>query len=76
MTKVTDKETSMDAANVEEGGATGHSAGGANFAAGPAKGSYKLWIEKPVGRFCVGFFVFVFAEVLVLVTLHWIFHII
>ncbi|AGG89412.1 MULTISPECIES: hypothetical protein [Rhodanobacter] len=42
--------------------------------AGPAKGSYKLWIEKPVGKFCLGFMVFVAAEVLVLGTLHWIFH--
>ncbi len=44
--------------------------------AGPAKGSYKLWHEKPVGKFCVGFMVFVAAEVLVGITLHWIFHIV
>ncbi len=66
----------MDVANAEEREMKGLSTGGADLAAGPAKGSYKLWIERPAGKFCVGFLVFVFAEVLVLVTLHWIFHII
>ncbi|MEO8858203.1 MAG: hypothetical protein ABI343_14575 [Burkholderiaceae bacterium] len=35
--------------------------------------TYKLWHEKPVGKFCLGFFVFVMAEILVYGTLHWIF---
>lgn len=34
---------------------------------------YKLWYEKPAGKFCLGFSVFVIAEVLVYGTLHWIF---
>ncbi|WEN13555.1 hypothetical protein PY254_09795 [Rhodanobacter sp. AS-Z3] len=34
---------------------------------------YKLWHEKPVGKFCLGFSVFVMAEILVYGTLHWIF---
>lgn len=44
--------------------------------AGPRKleaDRYKLWHEKPVGKFCLGFAVFVMAEILVYGTLHWIF---
>lgn len=44
--------------------------------AAAAKGDddkYKLWHEKPVGKFCLGFCVFVTAEILVYGTLHWIF---
>jgi len=40
------------------------------------KTSHKFWNEKPAAKFCVGFCTFVIAEILVLVTLHWIFHII
>lgn len=36
----------------------------------------RFWNEKPATRFCVYFGVFVASEVLVLITLHWIFHII
>lgn len=36
----------------------------------------RYWNEKPVTRFCVYFCVFVASEVLVGITLHWIFHII
>ena len=36
----------------------------------------RFWNEKPATRFCVYFFVFVISEVLVGITLHWIFHII
>lgn len=35
--------------------------------------NYKLWHERPVGKFCMGFAVFVTAEFLVYGTLHWIF---
>ncbi len=35
--------------------------------------AYKLWHEKPAGKFCLGFSVFAIAEVLVYGTLHWIF---
>lgn len=35
-----------------------------------------FWNEKPATRFCVYFCVFVVSEVLVGITLHWIFHII
>lgn len=35
--------------------------------------AYKLWHEKPAGKFCLGFSVFVIAEILVYGTLHWIF---
>ena len=34
---------------------------------------YKMWHEKPAGKFCLGFAVFVLAEILVYGTLHWIF---
>lgn len=36
----------------------------------------RFWFEKPATRFVVYFCIFVVAEVLVGVTLHWIFHII
>lgn len=36
----------------------------------------RFWNEKPATRFVVYFCVFVAAEVLVGITLHWIFHII
>lgn len=36
----------------------------------------RFWFEKPATRFCVYFCVFVVSEVLVAITLHWIFHII
>lgn len=36
----------------------------------------RYWNEKPATRFCVYFGVFVASEVLVGITLHWIFHII
>ena len=36
----------------------------------------RFWFEKPAPRFVVYFCIFVVAEVLVGVTLHWIFHII
>ena len=36
----------------------------------------RYWNEKPATRFCLYFSVFVVSEVLVGVTLHWIFHII
>ena len=36
----------------------------------------RFWFEKPARRFCVYFCVFVTAEILTGVTLHWIFHII
>ena len=36
----------------------------------------RFWNEKPATRFCVYFCVFVASEVLVGITLHWIFHII
>lgn len=37
---------------------------------------HRFWNEGPVVKFCVGFCVFVLAEVIVYVTLHWIFPII
>ena len=36
----------------------------------------RFWFEKPAKRFCVYFCVFVTAEILTGITLHWIFHII
>lgn len=36
----------------------------------------RYWNEKPATRFCLYFGVFVASEVLVGITLHWIFHII
>ena len=36
----------------------------------------RFWNEKPATRFCVYFCVLVISEVLVGITLHWIFHII
>ena len=36
----------------------------------------RYWNEKPATRFCLYFGVFVTSDVLVGVTLHWIFHII
>lgn len=36
----------------------------------------RFWFEKPAPRFVVYFCIFVVAEVLVAITLHWIFHII
>jgi hypothetical protein len=36
----------------------------------------RYWNEKPATRFCLYFCVFVASEVLVGITLHWIFHII
>ncbi|MBQ4853913.1 hypothetical protein IMW82_04425 [Rhodanobacter sp. B2A1Ga4] len=58
------------------GKAAGTDANG-HVAAGTAlEDTYKLWHEKPVGKFCLGFAVFVTAEILVYVTLHWIFPII
>lgn len=36
----------------------------------------RYWNEKPTTRFCLYFGVFVASEVLVGITLHWIFHII
>jgi len=36
----------------------------------------RFWFEKPATRFVVYFCVFVVSEVLVGITLHWIFHII
>lgn len=36
----------------------------------------RFWFDKPATRFVVYFWVFVVAEVLVGITLHWIFHII
>lgn len=32
---------------------------------------HRFWNEKPVMKFCVGLVVFVTAEVIVYVTLHW-----
>lgn len=40
------------------------------------KASNRFWNEKPVAGFCVGFCTFVIAEIIVYVTLRWIFHII
>lgn len=37
---------------------------------------HRFWNEGPVVKFCVGFCMFVLAEVIVYVTLHWIFPII
>ncbi|MGH8157351.1 MAG: hypothetical protein ACREPQ_04485 [Rhodanobacter sp.] len=37
---------------------------------------HRFWNEGPAVKFCVGFGVFVLAEVIVYVTLHWIFPII
>lgn len=51
-----------------------HTTDRGNSDSSPAKWSRKLWIERPVGKFCVGFLAFVAAEVLVLLTLHGIFH--
>ena len=34
----------------------------------------RFWFEKPATRFGVYFCVFVTSEILVLITLHWIFH--
>ena len=31
----------------------------------------QFWNEKPATRFCVGFIVFVGAEIIVYVTIHW-----
>ncbi|WP_449428282.1 hypothetical protein [Rhodanobacter umsongensis] len=39
----------------------------------PGKRSRPFWNEGPVVKFCVGFCVFVLAEVIVYVTMHWIF---
>ena len=39
----------------------------------PQKLSRPFWNEGPVVKFCVGFCVFVLAEVIVYVTMHWIF---
>ncbi|MEO6926858.1 MAG: hypothetical protein ABI129_09330 [Rhodanobacter sp.] len=36
----------------------------------------RFWFEKPATRFIVYFCVFVTSEILVGITLHWIFHII
>lgn len=36
----------------------------------------RFWNERPVIRFCLYFCVFVFAEVIVGITLHYIFHIV
>ena len=36
----------------------------------------RFWFEKPATRFVVYFCVFVTSEILVGITLHWIFHII
>lgn len=35
----------------------------------------RFWFEKPASRFVVYFCVFVTSEILVGITLHWIFHI-
>lgn len=37
---------------------------------------FMFWNERPAIRFCLYFGIFVFAEVLVGITLHYIFHII
>ncbi|HEY1588155.1 MAG TPA: hypothetical protein VGG00_00380 [Rhodanobacter sp.] len=39
----------------------------------PKKISHPFWNEGPVVKFCVGFCVFVLAEVIVYVTMHCIF---
>lgn len=31
----------------------------------------EFWNEKPAMKFCVGFVVFVIAEIIVYVTIHW-----
>ncbi len=33
--------------------------------------THEFWNEKPATKFCVGFVVFVVAEVIVYVTIHW-----
>lgn len=32
---------------------------------------HDFWNEKPATKFCVGFVVFVVAEIIVYVTIHW-----
>lgn len=56
----------MDTGNVESVDTTGESAGKA-----ARKLAHRFWNEKPATRFCVGFVVFVVAEVIVYVTIHW-----
>jgi hypothetical protein len=55
--------------------ASGKSAGGQSTTESmrAMKASRMGWYEKPAGKFCLGFCVLVLAEILVFVTLHWIF---